>query len=120
MTCLVNQHILRLDVAMDDTIPLAFFDRQNQLGQVDPCVLLWQSARRLLIDHVSHIARGTIICHHVEVLEGLEGIVQLGDKLMIDLTLNLLIGDHEPSQPIVSTFFHSLHCIELASACSSV
>lgn len=41
-------------------------------------------------------------------VEGLEGVVQLANEGVADLSLDLFFGDHELNEPVVSLFLHSL------------
>ena len=68
----------------------------------------------LLVHDAAHVATWHVLCDHVQVLKRLERIVQLAHKSVVNLSLNLLLRDYEASQPVVSSFFHALHGVELA------
>lgn len=75
---------------------------------------LCQSAKWLLVHNITHVTPRAVIRNHVQIFECLERIVDLGHKLVIDLSLNLFLRDHESCQAIVSSFLHTLHCVEFA------
>lgn len=83
-------------------------------------MLLYESATWLLVDNCSHVTCWAVVCHHVKVLKCLEGVVQLGDELMVDFPLDLLFSDDEASESIVGPLFHSFHSVELSCASSPI
>jgi hypothetical protein len=113
---LVDQHILRLDVSMDDSVSVHFFDCEEQFSKVNPSVILRQPAIWLLVYHVPHVSRGAVIRHHVEILECLKGVVELGHELMVDFTLNFFLCYDEAGKTIIRLLLHSLHGVKLACA----
>ena len=111
MTVLVNQNVLRFDISMDNAVSMDLLNGQYELSEVDSSLLLSKPSIALLIYHSSHVSSWTVVCDHVEILKSLEGVVELGHELMINLALDLFFSDDKSSQPIVGTFFHALHGI---------
>ncbi len=116
MTMLIDKYILRLDVPVHYAIPMDFFDSQQDFCQIDSCLFLCQSLKRLLVYNRSHITTRAIVSNHVQILECLECIVDLCHKSVIDLSLNLFFSNDESCQTIIGTLFHTLHRIKFASA----
>ena len=116
MTFTINQHVFRLYISMHDSIPVDLLDGENQLRQVYPSMVFGQSTICLLVHDLAHVTTRAIICYHVEVVKGLESIVELRDELMIDLALDFFFSDYEACKAIISTFFHTFHSIEFSGA----
>ena len=63
--------------------------------------------------YVSHVPSWTEVWDHIEVVEGLECVVQFYYKSIINLSLNFLLSNDKPRQTIVSPLLHSLHGEEI-------
>ena len=61
MTSFVYKYVFRLNISMNNTISVDFFDCEDELSEVDPCTLFTQSAIRLLVDHISHVTAWHIV-----------------------------------------------------------
>ena len=118
MSVAIYEHILWLDIPMHYTVSMNLLYSQDQLSQVNPGMRLAQSPIHLLVNDRAHVAARAIVCHHVQIFEGLEGIVQLRHKPMVYLSLDLLLSDHKTSKPVVSPLFHALHRVKLAGTIS--
>jgi len=116
MPVFVYKYVLRLNIPMDDSIPVHLFDCQYELSQVEPGMLLGQLTLWLLVDDAAHVASWIIVCDHIQVLKGLERIVQFGHEAVINLALDFFLRNHESRQAIVGTFLHALHRIEESRA----
>ena len=95
MTFTVNQHVFWLNISMYDSIPVNLLDCKDQLGQVYPSMFLAQPPVWLLVHDFAHVTTWAVVCDHVEVVEGLESIVELCDKLMIDLALDFFFSNYK-------------------------
>ena len=58
-------------------------------------MIFTQPAIWLLVHYLAHIASRAVISHHVEVIEGLESVVELRHELMIDLALDFFFSNYK-------------------------
>ena len=93
MSFAIDQHVFRLDISMHDSISVNLLNCEDQLRQVYPSMIFAQSAVCLLIHDLAHVPTRAVICYHVEVIKGLESVVELRHELMIDLALNFFFSD---------------------------
>lgn len=114
MPLFIYEYIFRLDVPVDDSIPVHFFDCEDNLCEVNPSFIFRQPALWLLVQYCPHISSRTVVRHHVEILECLEGVMQFRHELVVDLSLDFLFRDNEARQAIICLLLHALHRVKLA------
>ena len=100
---------------MNYAIPMDFLNGEDELRQIDPGMVLAKPSLHLLVHHRAHVASRTVVSYHVEVFEGLEGVMQLGYEPMINLALDLFLCYHKSSHAVIRQLLHTFHSIELAS-----
>ena len=76
MALAVQQHVVQLEVAVDDAVPVQEGERQEDLGRVEAGAALVEFARALYLEH--EVAAVHELHDEVEAVAGLEGGVERG------------------------------------------
>ena len=113
MTLAINEHVLWFNISVHDAIFMQVLNRNKDLSQVHADIIFRELGLAvcnfLLLNLRPDVSARTKVCDQVQVVKSLERIMEFDDESVIDFALYFFLSDYEPSQPIISAFFHTLH-----------
>ena len=113
-----DQHVLRLEVAIDDVVLVHPLQRERHLGDVEPARCLGEAL--VLAQDAEEVSPCDVLEHEVDARLVLEGVVQRDDERVADLLQRRVLGDDAVGGAVAchAALLEQLESVELARACA--